>query len=223
MSTAKSDFAKSLDRLQASLRPKLKELGFVVRGRTFNCKTTDGLTQVVQFQMGSFDPPGTNYIPAFNQDLYGKFTVNLGVYVPEVAMYQGGGEARSFVHEYHCCVRSRLGKLGPERKDLWWNLREADVFTAELWTRLERDGFPFLARFETRDGVLREWMQAGDSPYKGSPPRIVCAIILAKRGHGTDARQLLSAQARETRNPGHGDYVRDLAKRLGLGELDALG
>jgi Domain of unknown function (DUF4304) len=184
MTTAKSAYVKALDMLQSELHAKLKERSFRVRGRTFNRRTTDGFTQVVHFQMGSFDPPDTKYIPGFSQDLYGKFTINLGVYVPEVAMYQSGGEARSFVHDYHCCVRSRLGKLGSERKDLWWSLQETDVLAAELWTRLERDGFPFLARFETRAGVLREWMQAGDSPYIGSPPRIVCAIILAKRGYG---------------------------------------
>ena len=42
------------------------------------------------FRWDLFDPPGTVYVPGLTQDLYGKFTVNLGVYVPEVAEYQGG-------------------------------------------------------------------------------------------------------------------------------------
>jgi hypothetical protein len=208
-----------LDTLQARLRLKLKERGFVVRGRTFNCRT-QGLTQVVHFQMGSFDPPGGEYIPGFSQNFYGKFTINVGVYVPEVAEYQRGGQARSFIHEYHCCVRSRLGKLGPERADLWWDLRETDQLAPELWLRLQRDAIPFLQQFETRDSILRQWMNSADTPYIGSPPRIVCAIILAGRAQGATAKQLLLAQAREARNPMHRDYVWNLAKRLRLGDLD---
>ena len=45
---------------------------------------------------------------------------NLGVYVPEVAKYHGGGEAKSVVRECNCCVRARIGGLGPEHTDLWW-------------------------------------------------------------------------------------------------------
>jgi hypothetical protein len=32
---------------------------------------------------------------------------------------------------------------------------------------------------------------------------------------------LLARQALESRNPGHPEYVRDLARKLGLGELEA--
>jgi hypothetical protein len=217
----KSEVAKKLDELQSKLRPSLKDLGFRARGRTFNRTTGDGLTQVVQFQMGRFDPPGTTFFPGLRENLYGKFTVNLGVYVPEVAQFLGGGEAHSFVQEPYCCVRARLGELGPEHEDRWWELQQSDEVTAELWERLKRDGFPFLGRFETRDAILMEWLHIANSPYADNPARIVCAIILVKRGQQADARALLAAQARETRNPGHPAYVRSLADRLGVGELDA--
>jgi hypothetical protein len=85
MANEKSDIAKSLDGLQAKLRPVLKDYGFRARGRTFNRTTSDGLTQVVNLQMGRFDPPGTTYVPGLRDNLYGKFTVNLGAFVPEVA------------------------------------------------------------------------------------------------------------------------------------------
>src|SRR5882762_9371836 len=100
----KSDLVNQMDEIQAKLRPLLKDEGYRVRGRTFNRTTHDGLTQVLNFQMGSFDPPGTTYIPGLRENLYGKFTVNLGVYVPEVALYHGGSEARSFVREHNCCI-----------------------------------------------------------------------------------------------------------------------
>src|ERR1700688_3452188 len=111
MAADKSDLAKTLDELQAKLRPALKEWSFRARGRAFNRTTPDGLTEVVQLQMGSFDPPGTTYIPGLRENLYGKFTVNLGVFVPEVAEHYGAGAPKSFVQEYHCCVRTRLAIL----------------------------------------------------------------------------------------------------------------
>jgi len=61
--------------------------------------------------MGRFDPPGTSYIPWFRKNLYGKFTVNVGVYVPEVAILRYGSKGRSFALEVECCVRMRLVQL----------------------------------------------------------------------------------------------------------------
>jgi hypothetical protein len=219
MATGKSDFAKSLDELQAKLRPVLKGYGFRGSGRTFNRTTSDGLTEVVRMQMGSFDPPGTTYVPGLRENLYGRFTVNLGVFIPEVAEHYGGGRSKSFVQEYHCCVRTRLPFLGPEHKDIWWNIRADEAFTEELLRRFERDAIPFFKKFETRDAVMHQWLAVPKSPYALTPPRIVCAIILAKRGRNDDARTLLAAQARETNNPSHPAYVRSLADKLGLGDL----
>lgn len=219
MDTEKSGPTKILDDLQSKLRSFLKQNGFRVRGRAFNRAASDGLTQVVQLQMGRFDPPGTTYIPGFRENLYGKFTINLGVYVPEVAK-QRGGIASSFVQEYHCCVRARLRRLGPEQADIWWDIRLDDAIVGEIRQRLERDAFPFFDRFETRDAILTEWQRAASSPFAGAP-RIVCAVILAERGQIADARALLAEQARETKNPGHPAYVRALAEKLGLGILEA--
>lgn len=81
--------------------------------------TEDGLTQVVNLQMGASYPPGTVFIPGLRENLHGLFTVNLGVYVPEVARQHGGGEAKSWVQEYHCCVRARLGELCGDGKEVW--------------------------------------------------------------------------------------------------------
>jgi hypothetical protein len=112
MTAEKSDLARTLDELQGKLRPALTERGFRARGRAFNRLTSDGLTEVVQVQMGSFDPPGSVPIPGLRENRYGKFTVNLGVLVPEVAEQYGRGAPKSFVQEYNCCIRTRLGLLG---------------------------------------------------------------------------------------------------------------
>ena len=67
MVAEKSDLLKTLDELQGKLRSALAERGFRTRGRAFNRTTSDGLTEVVHIQMGSFDPPGTTYIPGLRE------------------------------------------------------------------------------------------------------------------------------------------------------------
>lgn len=219
MANEKSDLAKRLDELQAKLNPTLEECGFRARGRTFNRLTSDGLTEVLKLQMGRFDPPGTANVPGLRENLFGKFTVNLGVFVPEVAEQCGGEATKSFVQEYHCCVRTRLPVLGPERGDVWWDIAADKALAGDLLVRFQRDAIPFFKKFETRDAVLGQWLAMPKAPFAFTPPRIVCAIILAKRGRNEDARVLLAAQASETQNPGHSAYVRSLAGKLRLGDL----
>jgi len=216
----KSDFAVAVDSIQRALRPVLRAEGFKVRGRSFNRATEDGLTQVVSIQMGASDPPGTTYFPGLRENLHGLFTVNLGVYVPEVAKYHGGGQARSWVQEYHCCVRARLGAAAGEAQDIWWHARADDAVVADVKGNLERFGLPFLERFATRDKILSEWRGLSRNVGAGSPPRIVMAIILARRGQKEGARQLLAEQVLETQNPGHPEYVRELARELSVGSVD---
>jgi len=217
---AKSNFALAVDKIQDGLRPFFRDRGFKVRGRAFNRVTEDGLTQVVSIQMGPSDPPGTTYIPGLRENLHGLFTVNLGVYVPEVARHYGGeGEARSWVQEYHCCVRARLGEASDEKKDLWCHARADDAVLNGVSRRLELAGLPFLERYSTRDKILTEWKDRSNNMGASNPPRIVMAIILVERGESDRARALLSQQVLETHNPGHPAYVQKLANKLGLGEL----
>jgi len=115
--TQKSPFRESVDEIQRVLRDLVRPHGFRSKGRTFNRTTEDGLTQVIGLQMAASDPPGTTRIPGFRENLHGRFTVNLGVYVPEVAA-QLGVSAPSWVQDSHCCVRARLGALCAEKADL---------------------------------------------------------------------------------------------------------
>ena len=152
---SESPHVQALGQLQRAIGADLKALRFKVRVRTFNRLTDDGLTQVINLQSGPFPPPGTVTIPDLREDLYGRFTVNLGVYVPEVGLYTL--PARTFVTESYCCIRARLGHLGPEQADLWWEIR-SDAGTAhDVSRRLQIYGMPFLERFGSRDRILSEW------------------------------------------------------------------
>jgi hypothetical protein len=212
---ARSDLTGTLDKLQQSLDPLLRECGFRKSNRTYNRTTADGLTHVIDFQMGKFDPPGTTYIPGLRENLYGLFSVNLGVYVPEVASHQGGGEAKSVVRDRNCCIRTRLGHA--RNKEHWWKISADESLIIELLERLRNEAFPLFQRFETRDQILSEFQAATANTNLMAVPRIVCAIIFLNRGERERARQLLTEQAREdTRNPRHTAYVIDLARRLGV-------
>jgi hypothetical protein len=223
MPKEKSKSIQAMDELQATLRPFLKELGFRARSRALNRPTSDGLTQVIEFQLGRFDPPGTNIV-GFHQNLYGKFTVNVGVYVPEVHKYAhafSGGDGQAFVHEYDCDIRARLGNLGPEHRDIWWDLDAAKVHdqAADVFQRLERDAFAFFSQFEDRDAILNRLMREAKSPFTNRP-RLVCAIILAARGKRDEAQSLLIAHANEHNDHRHLAFLRTLADKLGLAGPD---
>jgi hypothetical protein len=204
---AKTESAAAMDEAQAQLRPFLEERGYRLRTRTCNRKSIDGLTHVLNFQMGQ-------------RFLQGKFTVNLGVNVPEVWRTEFESEPRPFVNEAECCIRRRLGTLGPDRRDQWWKLPLGDSGMADLKLRLERDAFPFFARFQTRDSILSELGPLKGNSGAGMPNRIVCAILLAHRGEKEEAKKMLASQIREVANPGHARYVESLSDRLGLGRIE---
>lgn len=60
---AKSELVSAMDELQQRLNPLLRQFGFSKQCRTHSRMTSEGLTQVVGFQMGAFDPPGATYYP----------------------------------------------------------------------------------------------------------------------------------------------------------------
>lgn len=217
----KSPHALAVDRIQAALRPLLAEEGFRVRGRTFNRSSEDGLTHVVNLQIGPSDPPGTTYVPGLTENLHGLFTVNLGVYVPEVYRELMGGKPSSWAHEFRCCVRARLGYDAETDQESWWHARSDPDVIQHVRERLTDFAFPWLQRFATRDRILAEWRDRSQNDGAGSPPRLVLAVILLERGERERARALLAAQVRErTDHPSHQGYVRGLAKRFGLFPLD---
>jgi hypothetical protein len=152
--------------------------------------------------------------------LHGLFTVNLGIYIPEVAELHGGGTAKSWVQEYYCSIRDRLGHVSGSEQDIWWHASNSDAVLEDVRTRLLSFGLRFLDRFESRDLVLSELDGHAENLEHCATPRIVRAIILAKRGHTETARTLLAAQALESQhNRHHPAYVRELAQRMGLGPV----
>ncbi|MEZ5064620.1 MAG: DUF4304 domain-containing protein [bacterium] len=196
-------------------RPLLESHGFRVRGKIFNRVTLDSLTQVVGFQSGRGDSPGKRLVPGFRKDLRDHYTVNLGVYVPEVARYLLGEEFDGWIREYHCCVRARLGELTADRRDLWWPV-DGVKGGEEVLRLLENVAIPFLENLRTRDDLLAYGETDPEPLAASASPRVVSAILRAERGESEFAAELLASEWRQAANDGQRASLRELASSLGL-------
>src|ERR1700709_1123710 len=107
---SKSEFVSALDNVQRAVTGRLRPLGFKKGGRTYNRILDSGLVQVVNFQMGEY-PIGDYVIPGLRESYYGKFAINLGVYLPCVFEIEGEPGPKRIVRDYHCEIRERLGAL----------------------------------------------------------------------------------------------------------------
>lgn len=217
----KSRFAKATDELQDELRAVLKSVGYRAKGRTFNRVTKDGLTQVIRINLAPANPPAWTPIPGLRENYYGLFTIELGIYVPEVARSHMLIAAPMWVQDHHCCVRAGLSDRTGELPGSWWQAIADDGIRMEVKRLLTESGLPFLEKFSTRDKILHEWSNRSQNSHDGLVPRIVRAIILAERGEKLVARQLLNQQYLDAigRHPGHAEFVKSLANRIGLSLL----
>jgi hypothetical protein len=147
----------------ANIAPSLKAEGFKKRRHSFNRTTEPGVTQVVHFQMGPSDPPGTTYFPPVRVNLYGKFTLNLGVFLDDVHYALGTGPVPAWINEYDCQLRQRIGLLLPAREDTWWSLDDVDAASAVVGDALGGYGFAWLDGVRTRHAIVSRYDLAGRS------------------------------------------------------------
>jgi hypothetical protein len=182
---------QAMKELVAAVQPTLKERQFRKRGNAFNrTAKPDGLVHVINFQMGAFDPPGTVETPGLRPNLYGRFTINLGVWLPGV-MEPGdlAPRARPFVNEYNCHLRERIGFLLPQHQDTWWPLSTpTDELAATITSVIDQYVYPWLAKFATWDGALHELEEAPAGRKFMTSPRLLAmdmrrARSEARTGH----------------------------------------
>jgi hypothetical protein len=210
-------YASNMRAVVDELRPLFKRSGFRKQRHTFNREPAPGLIQVINFQMGPYEVGDPVEIPGFRENLYGKFTVNLGVYVREVHDHLSRVPAPRFIAEPYCEIRKRLGELMPSAGDIWWSLdHEPDVLAADVAEPLDRVGLPYLDGLSWREAILQAWYRHGDEI--GLPPRgqLSIALIHYHRGERDLAarlvREYLNAEHREE----HVDFVATIVADLNL-------
>jgi hypothetical protein len=199
------------------LAPLLKARGFRKQRHTFNRESEPGLVQVVNFQMGPYDVGDPVEIPGLRENLYGKFALNLGVFIEELHDHFSEVARPRFIAEPYCEIRRRLGELMPGEGEFWWNLN-ADIgaVAADVRSAFEEYGLPFLDGLKNRDAIIRTWYRTGDEI--GFAPRGALAIALLhwERGEKDVAAQMIRRYLASDLPPGHREYVEKLIAPLAL-------
>lgn len=157
--TKNTTYKDTLDEIQKLVHQDLKRKGFKKKGRTHNKTVDAGIIQTVNFQMGEY-PLGKNFSAlGIRKRLYGKFAVNLGVYVDELDRLKEN-KTKAFVQEHECAIRTRLGHL-TEGQDKWWPLDTNYKQTAqEIIEELKEQGQTWFNLFDTSQKNVSEQLPA---------------------------------------------------------------
>jgi uncharacterized protein DUF4304 len=154
-----SEIARIIDTvIREGLGKPLKEAGFRKSGRNFHL-VADGVVRMVNVQASQF-----------NFGAGGQFTLNLGVYLPEVAKFLKEKLAPGKLPtEYECTISVRIGSLMPKREDHWWKIDSSiDLYTLaeEVKTTWVKFGQPWLAQDWSDHNFLQDFLK--NSPkYRG--------------------------------------------------------
>lgn len=215
----KSAIAKNLDEVQAKVAAFLKPLGFQKKGRTHNRTTAGGLRHVVNFQMGAY-PVGEHYeIPGLREDLYGQFTVNLGVLLPCVFELDWKKSVPPFVKEYDCSIRERLGTLA-FGTDTWFDLKaDSAAIATEVVQLMDRFGLPFLEQFNSYEGVLEYYDLHRELSFQNEARAAFESGIVAHHLGDVKRSKCYFGRAQSFGRGEFASHVASVAKELGI-ELD---
>ncbi len=217
----------------AHVQPVLKAAGFRKRTHTFNRTVEPGLVQVVKYQMGPYDPPGLVEIPGSRENLYGLFSVHLGVFVEEawrldVGRFSPDGPpaVKDWVNDYDCQLRRLIDNRAGESMNYMWPLDDPSVGPAMV-ELMHSDAFLWFNRFGSRATILAALESAPTESYEVTgekPDRLLATRMRLGAGDRQRAQQLFDdwvghCQARvhsERLLRGHIDYLADFAGRVGL-------
>ena len=217
--TENSDLAKSIS---AAMSQVLKPAGFRKRANSFNRTAQDGLVHHVSVQLGAYDPSGKHAVPGLLPDLYGRYRVNLGVFVPE--MNRSGAPRSKWINDYNCQLRWGLGDFLPGGFDQWWDLRDrlsVEEVNRELTTKV----LPHFEHFNSADQVIDAWHEQGPRAFGPITPNAAAldvADLLIARRRRDEAKRLLETYVESVSlgdHTGHKQYLREYLTGRGFGPL----
>jgi hypothetical protein len=210
--SSKSKYVVALDQIQAKVNAFLKPRGFKKKGRTFNREASEpGIFQVIHFQSGHF-PIGDYVIPGFRENLYGKFTVNMGVLLKELYELETYHKPTNFYQEMHCRARTRLPVL-LQGKDFCWDLdQDLDAIADEIVDGLNSVGFEYFMLYDTRAKFCENF-----GKYRDATPRakldVALVVLHQDRQKG---ERLVQEYYSQITQKGHKDYVERLCAPLNI-------
>jgi hypothetical protein len=184
----KSESGRIIDEvIRRYLHPLLKEHSFVRKARTWN-RTRAEFIDVVNVQASQW-----------NTGEAGVFTVNLGVFSPEIHQIISGKQSPTFVKEYQCVVRTRLGKEDNQvtglMLDQWWKFdskTDLEQLGREIADLLVTHGFPFVERLNSLEALDAFLTQYSNTKQSTPLDYISLAIVKAQLGNTAYAREILT-------------------------------
>jgi hypothetical protein len=208
----------------------MKGAGFRKRSNTFNRTAEPGLVHVVNFQMGRFDPPGSAEIPFLRPNLYGSFTVNVGVFIEEALPMEFGASplSKGWVTEFYCQIRQRLNPPSDESWTGWWSLDESGV-AQSIIERLASERLPWFDQLSSRADIVSA-LESVPPGYEitgaGGPNRLVATRILVaardmERAQRNFDEWVTVCRARGDADDSHLRFLSAFAEDVGLKMLPA--
>lgn len=200
-----SEIKRKIDRIiEIGPKPMLKTTGFRKSGRTWFRETGESV-QVVNVQASQVNMGGE-----------GRFYINLGVYLPELARFTGS-EPIAKPKEYECHIIDRLLPTNPvfQTGGAWEILATSDLdgLARDVQLSLEERGLPWLAARSSVREIVEAEIPA--SPWVMISLHSIC-------GRGESAWQIIEYEMRGSRKALRRRW-REYAERIGkIAEYDAL-
>ncbi len=188
--------ARRIDRvIKHALIPHLRSSRFKGSGRTLHRHLEDAVQVVnVQASMSNFADTG-------------RFTLNLGVFFPEVAAFIDPERVPQKPKEYQCTISARIGQAMGAPTDFWWSIGP-NTIDSELGDEVAKTfityGFPWLERNSSLASLP-------DALGRNVIVRAACFAVL---GRLQDAQALVRASIAD--DPKRTAYLVDWSRRRGL-------
>lgn len=204
----KSSNKEKLDEVIKATEPFLLRSGFSRQKSTFNRTAEPGLVHVIQFGMGQ---SWSAY-----QD---KFTVDVGVFISEAftIFYPYIKKVPKVASIANCEITRRLPAFQEGIEDHWWDLDgylgEASIEVNDL---LLRYGIPFLDSLGSRQAIIKEWEEKGNSIGFYPRGRLVIAVLHKILGNDAAAQRLVQTELEEEMGLPPENFVREVADKLAL-------
>src|SRR5262249_38322917 len=143
--------------VNAALSKTLRQAGYRKSGRTYH-QVAESCIRVTNIQASSH-----------NFGALGRFTMNLGVYYPDVVLLSPVAVPNGLPKEYQCTLRERIGRLMPRSADFWWQIDETcdlQAIGAQLNKAWLEYGQPWLSQCSTLEGALSSSTARGNCALK---------------------------------------------------------
>jgi hypothetical protein len=192
--------------IPTAVRSLLVDQGYVSHKSAFNRRIEpERLVHIVWFQKERYDPE--------------RFCVNLGVISLDWLDLERGQVREDYLEPEWFSggeeeIRDRLGCLIPPHHDVWWSSSDLESAALQIAGALRTDGFPFLARFDTRQKIVAEYEAAGRlHEMTEARSAALAAALCCALGDRDRARKII---ARAKPAEIHASFLQRIRKKLQL-------